>query len=115
MDCTKQDFNGMQELHYSRSLSADQMTSPEEKKNQTKVHGLNPLTATGCKHFQAEKCLHKPAKQYIFWSCNKSVFCIVRFDGNPFMPMQKDKQKDLKNSNFTLLLAVFKLRNGSKR
>ena len=30
------------------------------------------------------------------------------FDGNPFMPMRKGKQKDLRISNFTLLLAIFK-------
>ena len=55
------------------------------------------------------------AKQYTFWSYNKSVFYIVLFDGNPFMPFRKGKQKDLRISNFTLLLAVFKSNHGSKR
>ena len=55
------------------------------------------------------------AKQYTFWSYNKSIFYIVRFDGNPFMPLQKGKQKDVRISNFTLLLAVFKWHHGSER
>ena len=32
VDCTKQDFNGMPESHYSKSLSADQMTFLKKKK-----------------------------------------------------------------------------------
>ena len=60
---------------------------------------VNPVTATGCKDFRAEKCPHRPAKQCIFWSYNKSIFYIVRFDGYPFMPMRKGKQTDLNISN----------------
>ena len=37
---------------------------------------VNPFTATGCKNFRAEKCPHKPAKQYSFRSYNK-LMCFL--------------------------------------
>ena len=41
--------------------------------------------------------------------------CAWFYDWYPFMPVRKGKQKDLRISNSTLLLAVFKWHHGSER
>ena len=58
---------------------------------------------------RAEKCPHKPAKQDTFWSYNKSIFYIVRLDGNPFVPVRKGKQKRLKNFKFHTFIGRFQV------
>jgi len=64
--------------------------------------------------FQAETCTDIPAKQYIFHSYNIYFQCCVLWWKSFHMPMQKQRQKGFRVSNFALLLVGFKRHHGSE-
>ena len=46
---------------------------------------FNPFTAPACKISRLKNACMHASKQYIWWSCNKSTFNTVHFDGNTLM------------------------------
>ena len=107
VDCTKQDFNGMPESHYSKSLSADQMTFLK-KKIQTKVCGLNHITATGCKVFRLKgACTSLQNSTFSGPVTNLfSILCIL----TEILSCQCEKEtKRLKNVKFHTFTGCFQV------